>query len=160
MSQQEPPNSPSAPDEGEEKKERVIHTRVPAVLEQELKRLAQNIRVPVSNLVRTILEDAVAVADRAGRGFEEELQRAAGKVSAQREAILRKRDEVVAKATGGALGGVVGFQAMVLAADTVCAVCDAPLHAGDDAHLGVHSDPSARRPIVCDPCLPRPKKKE
>ncbi len=159
MSQQDPPTAAPA-EEPEEKKERVIHTRVPAVLEQELKRLAQNIRVPVSNLVRTILEDAVAVADRAGRGVEEELQRAAGKVSAQREAILRKRDEVVAKARGGPLGGVVGFQAMVLAADTTCSVCDKDLHVGDPAHLGVHTDPAAHRPVVCDDCLPRPKKKE
>lgn len=158
MTRQDPPSPP--PEETEEKKERVIHTRVPAVLEQELKRLAQNIRVPVSNLVRTILEDAVAVADRAGRGFEEELHRAAGKVSAQREAILRRRDEVVAKARGGPLGGVVGFQSMVLAADTACAVCDKALVVGEPAHLGVHTDPSAHRPVVCDDCLPRPKKKE
>src|SRR5271166_3750848 len=47
------------------KKERVLHTRVPAVLERELKRFADNLRVPVSNLVRTILEDAVSVADAA-----------------------------------------------------------------------------------------------
>ena len=40
------------------KKERVLHTRIPAVLETELKRLAGSLRVPVSNLVRTI-PDAV-----------------------------------------------------------------------------------------------------
>lgn len=135
----------------------MLHTRVPAVLEAELKRLAQNIRVPVSNLVRTILEDAVAMADRAGRGVEEELHRAAGRVSAQREAILRKRDEVVAR-TKGPLDGIVGFQPLVLAADTHCAVCDAELATGDAAHLGVPTDPSASRPIVCDACLPRPKR--
>ena len=39
-------------------KERVIHTRVPALLEEELKRFAENLRMPVSNLVRAILEDA------------------------------------------------------------------------------------------------------
>ncbi len=157
MSQEESPPQPPSED-GDEKKERVLHTRVPAVLEQELKRLAQNIRVPVSNLVRTILEDAVAVADRAGRGVEEELHRAAGRVSAQREAILRKRDEVVGRTKSGPLGGIVGFQPMVLATDTHCAVCDAELSAGESAHLGVHSDPAAPRPIVCDACLPRPKK--
>ena len=43
----------------DDKKERVLHTWVPAVLEAELKCFAQNLRVPVSNLVRTILEDAL-----------------------------------------------------------------------------------------------------
>ena len=32
----------------EARKERVLHTRVPAVLERELKRFADNLRVPVS----------------------------------------------------------------------------------------------------------------
>ncbi|MDB4996024.1 MAG: hypothetical protein JWM74_3456, partial [Myxococcaceae bacterium] len=40
-----PPSTPSSPSgEREEKKERVLHTRVPAVLEQELKRFADNLR--------------------------------------------------------------------------------------------------------------------
>ena len=46
-------------DEAAPKKERVLHTRVPAVLEEELKRLATALRMPVSNLVRAVLEDAV-----------------------------------------------------------------------------------------------------
>ena len=45
-----------APAEPREKKERVIHTRVPAVLEAELKRFAEGLRVPVSNVIRTLLE--------------------------------------------------------------------------------------------------------
>ena len=53
-------------DSSKRRKERVIHTRVPAVLEQELKRLADGLRVPVSNVVRTILEDAVDALDSVG----------------------------------------------------------------------------------------------
>ncbi|MBW2159042.1 MAG: hypothetical protein JRH14_03620 [Deltaproteobacteria bacterium] len=41
------------------RKERVLHTRVPAILEQELKRVANAWRVPVSNVVRALLEDAL-----------------------------------------------------------------------------------------------------
>ena len=58
-------------DPKEAKKERVLHTRVPAVLERELKRFAENLRIPVSNLVRTILEDAVSVADVATENVEQ-----------------------------------------------------------------------------------------
>jgi len=143
--------------EGEKKKERVIHTRVPAVLEQELKRLAENIRVPVSNLVRAILEDAVAVADRAGRGVEEELHKAASNLSSKREAILAKKEKVV---TQKALEGVIGFQPLTLATEAVCAKCLVALHPGDDAHLGISTDATAPRVVVCEECVPRKKNKE
>ena len=42
------------------RKERVLHTRVPEVLAEELKKMAEAMRVPVSNVVRTVLEDAGA----------------------------------------------------------------------------------------------------
>ena len=48
----------------------MLHTRVPAVLEQELKRLAESLRMPVSNVVRAILEDAVTAVDLVGRKAE------------------------------------------------------------------------------------------
>ncbi len=137
-----------------ERKERVIHTRVPAVLEQELKRLAENIRVPVSNLIRTILEDAVEMADRAGRGVEEELHRAATTLSSKREHILKKKAQS-AIAQRHPLDGVIGFQSMTLASDARCARCDSAIDAGDDAHLGVSADPTAPRVVVCDACVPR-----
>lgn len=147
-------NAPSSDREveGEKKKERVIHTRVPAVLEQELKRLAENIRVPVSNLVRAILEDAVAVADRAGRGVEEGLHKAATNISSQREAILAKKDRVV---TQKALENVIGFQPMVLASEALCAKCLTALHPGDDASLGIAADANAPRVVVCNECVPK-----
>ena len=148
-------SDPPAPAD-DKKKERVIHTRVPAVLEQELKRLADNIRVPVSNLVRAILEDAVAVADRAGRGVEEELHKAATNLSTKREAILAKKEKVV---TAKALEGVIGFQPIMLATESVCAKCLTALHPGDDAHLGISADAAAPRVVVCEHCVPKKKEK-
>jgi len=145
------------PPADDKKKERVIHTRVPAVLEQELKRLADNIRVPVSNLVRAILEDAVAVADRAGRGVEEELHKAATNLTSKREAILAKKEKVV---NAKALEGVIGFQPLTLATESVCAKCLAALHPGDDAHLGISTDASAPRVVVCDECVPKKTEKK
>lgn len=151
-SDSEPARPQTAPEPDDKKKERVIHTRVPAVLEQELKRLAENIRVPVSNLVRAILEDAVSMADRAGRGVEEELHKAATNISSKREAILAKKEKVVSQK---ALEGVIGFQPLVLASEAICAKCLAPLHPGDDAHLGISADASAPRVVVCAECVPR-----
>ena len=73
----------------DEKKERVLHTRVPAVLEQELKRFADNLRVPVSNLVRTILEDALEVADHATENVEGRLKKAAGALEKERQKLRK-----------------------------------------------------------------------
>src|SRR3954462_7488487 len=72
------------------RKERVLHTRIPAVLEQELKRFADNLRIPVSNLVRTILEDAIAVADRASGRVEAELHAVARAATDKRESLKTK----------------------------------------------------------------------
>jgi hypothetical protein len=72
------------------KKERVIHTRVPALLEEELKRFAEDLRVPVSNLIRTILEDALAAADQAGERVERELRAGVARLSHGRETLRRR----------------------------------------------------------------------
>ena len=72
------------------KHERVIHTRVPAALEAELRRFAENLRVPVSNLIRTILEDALVVADQAGLRVERELRSGVAQL-VQGRAILRRK---------------------------------------------------------------------
>lgn len=69
------------------RKERVLHTRIPAVLEQELKLLAENLRVPVSNLVRTILQDALEAAEMVGRVAEEELRSAANRLAKERDRL-------------------------------------------------------------------------
>ena len=148
--------SSSEGEPGDKRKERVIHTRVPAVLEQELKRLAENIRVPVSNLIRTILEDAVEMADRAGRGVEQELHKAATHLSSKREQVLkRKAANVASSKKERALDGVIGFQPLTLASDARCARCDAAIDVGDEAFLGVSADPTAPRVVVCNECLPR-----
>src|SRR5579862_3102354 len=86
--QRTPPPEPT--EDSSARKERVLHTRVPAVLERELKRLADSTRMPVSNLVRAILEDALEVADKASGRVEEGLRHAVDRVSRERE-HLRER---------------------------------------------------------------------
>ena len=134
------------------KKKRVLHTRVPAVLERELKRFAENLRVPVSNLVRTILEDAVQVADAAGTGLETRLKQAA-------TAIEHERERLKKKVVHDPLGEVFAFQDVTLAQAAQCAQCHQPLARGTRAHLGLQHEPGARDPrppkvIVCNSCLP------
>ncbi len=144
----QPEVAPEAPDR--DRKERVIHTRVPAVLESELKRFAESLRVPVSNLIRTILEDAVAVADRAGQSVERELLTVAQRVGSERE---RMRGAV---AKLDPLDGVYGFQPLVLHVRAFCARCSVPLEPGTAAHLAL-SEAQAPRRFVCNNCVPSPQ---
>ncbi len=72
---------------GDARKERVLHTRVPAVLEDELKRLATNLRMPVSNVVRAILEDAIEAVEVVGVRAEDELKGFVDRLAEQRNAI-------------------------------------------------------------------------
>ena len=136
----------------EDKKERVLHTRVPAVLERELKRFAENLRVPVSNLVRTILEDALDVADAASESVEDRLKRAADRLEAERERLKKKM-------VADPLAHVFAFQAITLAQKAACAKCGRDLDPGEHAYLGLTDDlpPRARvsRIFVCEACVPK-----
>ena len=133
-----------------DRKERVLHTRVPAVLEAELKRFAQNLRIPVSNLVRTILEDALVVADAAGDRVEERFRKAATQIQSERERLRRK-------IKADPLSDVYAFQQVTIAQSTSCAKCEVALEPGDRAHLGLINPTVSggiARVFVCDACLP------
>jgi hypothetical protein len=130
------------------KKERVLHTRVPAVLERELKRFADNLRVPVSNLVRTILEDALSVADAATENVEERLKKAAHHLEKEREKLKKRMEH-------DPLEGIVAFQQVTLAVPAVCARCEKEIPRGAHAHLGIGEVPGRPRRFVCEDCLPQ-----
>jgi hypothetical protein len=147
-------SSPGATDSDEtqsNKKERVLHTRVPAVLERELKRFAENLRVPVSNLVRTILEDALDVADAATENVETRLKNAAHQLEVERER-LKKR------VLPDPLADVFAFQDVTVAQPTQCVKCGRDLPPGAKAHLGLSDGPArpgSRRIFACDACIPK-----
>ena len=47
-----------------ERKEKVLHTRISEQLADDIRRFAEEVRVPASNLVRNVLEEVFTVADR------------------------------------------------------------------------------------------------
>ncbi|HKJ25842.1 MAG TPA: hypothetical protein VKB65_13530 [Myxococcota bacterium] len=53
------------------RKERILHTRISEELEDDLRRAAEELRVPVSNLVRNVLEEAVTVVEAVSDEFGE-----------------------------------------------------------------------------------------
>ncbi|MFT5354116.1 MAG: hypothetical protein ACI9KE_001317 [Polyangiales bacterium] len=133
------------------RKEKVLHTRVPAVLEQELKALAQNLRVPVSNVVRTILEDALKTVDVIGRRAESELRDVAALLGPKKP--YAQSAGVAPAAEGPPLAAVVGYQAIRLARDEACTLCGGELLRGSEAHLGIRDDGGARL-LLGPECLP------
>jgi hypothetical protein len=122
---------------------------VPAVLERELKRLAETLRVPMSNLVRAVLEDAVAVADHASENVETRLKTFASSLEQERDKLRRRvmRDP---------LDGVFAFQPIKLAQSASCAKCKRELRRGENANLGLRDDPrtGSARVFVCEGCIP------
>lgn len=131
------------------RKERAHHARMPIVLEREMKRLAETLRVPMTNLVRAFLEDAVAVADFAGSNVEARLKTFASTLEHERDKFRRRvmRDP---------LDGVFAFQPIKLAQFATCAKCKTELRRGTNANLGLRDEarPNASRVFVCDACVP------
>ncbi len=126
---------------GKERKEKVIHTRVPNSLDDEIRARAQALGMSVSNLVRNVLghafglvedviSDSAAVA-RSARGEEK---------------------QTTVPSYGGATSAVVGWQTVTLNLNAVCSQCNAIVPRGSEAALGL-TDAPGPRPILCLPCL-------
>ncbi|MEM8609420.1 MAG: hypothetical protein AAGF92_20125 [Myxococcota bacterium] len=139
------------------KKERVLHTRVPAVLEQELKRVATAWRVPVSNVVRALLEDALDTVDVVGRKAEGELRGVAEMLASERSKLRRASAEQLGKIAtdeesepegpratpddGDPLSDAIGVTPITLVHDEVCGVTGQPVAAGTSAYLVLFRQP-------------------
>ena len=132
-------------EEEPERKERVIHTRVPESLEAELRERAERLGISVSNLVRNVLGHAFGlvgdvVAD------SQAIARAA-RARAPRESQEARED----KPSEASFEDVLGWQQVALAKNAVCTRCNAILARGSDAGLGI-TERSARV-IVCVACM-------
>ncbi len=130
----------------DERKEKVLHTRIPAGLEEQIKRLAERLRVPVSNLVRNMLEDAMAM----GRDALEMGRR------------VRDAGAGVAPPNGSAVAAfpdIYGWQRLTLNVNVPCARCGKELEAGDDAFVGLSDMARGERVFICPSCVPKPSRK-
>ncbi len=141
----------------EPRKERVLHTRVPAVLEQELKRVANAWRVPVSNVVRALLQDALDTLDVVGAKAEDELRGVAEKLESERQRIRKRSMEGPepagiqtqasdTQASRHSLDGAIGVTPITLVHDAVCGLTGEQLPAGSEAFMVLFEDP--RRKLI------------
>ncbi|MAE95499.1 MAG: hypothetical protein CL910_12640 [Deltaproteobacteria bacterium] len=143
-------------DRRKDRKERVLHTRVPEVLADELKELAERMRVPVSNVVRSFLEDAVDAMSAMGHRAEGEIRDWADRLGEPGRSSPPRlpEPEEPPPPTAAPLAGVIGFQPLTLAQPTRCGLSGRELLAGEEAYLGLKSDGSP--PLIVAPeCVPR-----
>ena len=119
--------------EQNEKKKRVIHTRVPESLDKELKEKASSLGVSVSNLVRNVLLNAF--------GLVEGIVVDSAKIAESTKYPPITKDDAV-----------IGWQELVLNLNAVCLECNEVLHKGSTAAIAV-TQSIGSRPVICISCL-------
>ena len=153
-----------------------MHTRISDDLDEALQDAARRLRVPVSNLVRNVLEDVFdvveAVTDNVG-GFVEDVVEEAQNLGRRWEGRFRERtdqararrveverEEVpaaaapppVAEPARSEFPDVAAWQPLVMNTVQDCAGCGRAMRRGDNAYLAV----GGARPcplFLCEPCL-------
>jgi hypothetical protein len=152
-----------------------LHTRISDDLDEALQDAARRLRVPVSNLVRNVLEDVFdvveAVTENVG-GFVEDVVEEAQHIGRRWELRFRDRtDEARARrvevdrdeapepprapeppAAAREFSDVAAWQPLVMNTVQTCAGCGRSMPRGDNAYLAV----GGTRPgpmFLCEPCL-------
>jgi hypothetical protein len=127
-----------------ERKERVIHTRVPESLDDEIKRRATDLGLSVSNLVRNVLQHAFVLVDDIVHDSAEIARSARGAKAAFSGAPKARAADPPSP--------VVGWHLALLNINGVCDVCNTVLSKGTRAGIGVLAGPGPI-PFRCQNCL-------
>jgi predicted DNA binding CopG/RHH family protein len=123
-----------------ERKERVLHTRVPESLDDAIRAAASELGMSVSNLVRNVLANALEVVEAATEQVPKRAAAAAASVRARAAAA----EEAVP---------VLAWQEATLNLNAVCSRCNAILPRGTRAAIAIPDRPTAQRQIQCLPCV-------
>ena len=138
-----------------ERKERVLHTRISEQLAEDIRAIADDLRVPVSNLVRNVLEEAFDAVERVSGDVSSLMDDVIEEAELASQRYRRYRDRVRERAQARAaeartvapaapvvasedpLAHVVAWQPVVLAAPRRCARTGRELRPGEHAYLGL-----------------------
>jgi hypothetical protein len=117
-----------------ERKERVLHTRVPESLDRHVKRRARNLGMSVSTVVRNVLLNTF--------GLVEDIVTDSANIALS----------IAGEGATPTASDVIGWQEAVLNLNAVCGQCNAVLRKGARAAIGVR-ERSGPRAIICIRCL-------
>lgn len=135
------------------KKEKLVQTRVPEVLDETLREQARKNRVSVSQLIRNVLEDtfnlvenAVSEAAALGQTVKRDAQRLAASATGHRRRTAPPPSEPVW------FDAVYAWQEVVLNQDTPCAICRRVLDRGAHGLIGLEPGGKKPRYTLCPGC--------
>lgn len=129
-----------------ERKERVLHTRVPDSLDRHIKRRARSLGMSASTVVRNVLLTTFGLVEDIVSDSTDIALAATGHAGPPR------RDRARGGSGTQASGEVIAWQEGVLNLNAVCDQCNAILHKGSRAGIGVRDQPGPRA-IICVQCL-------
>jgi hypothetical protein len=116
-----------------EKKDKVLQARVPESLYTDLVAKARRLRVPVSNLVRNILEDSVRMVENIV------------------DSGLDIAEAIGGRASTDELSQVLGWQPMDANRELPCAHCGKAIEKGGEGFTSVGA-PNGRTFVICGVC--------
>jgi hypothetical protein len=159
------------------RKARVLHTRISEPLAEDIRKIAEELRVPVSNLVRNVLEEAFSVVETVTGNVGDLIEDVVDEAERARERIWRQHR----RSRRGHFGGgrharrwrsdeespddaapvaperaeypeVLGWQPLILNAAQSCADCEESLERGERAFAGVAAAGLTSR-FLCRDCM-------
>ena len=147
-----------------ERKQRVLHTRVSDALAEDIRRMAEDLRVPASNLVRNVLEEAFSIVEAVSENMGDLIEDVVDEADRARERMRHRRrprsprgndprrPEAAAPPESGGFPDVIGWQFLILNRPERCAACEELLERGQQAYLGVTSAGAAST-ALCEDCM-------
>lgn len=137
--------------EGGEKKEKVLHTRIPESLDREIKRRARSLGMSVSTVVRHVLLHTFDLVEDIVNDSANIALSIAGDGEERSEKVGRPEPRS-ARRSASADHDVLAWQEAVLNVNAVCDRCNTVIEKGTDAAIGVRDTPGTRT-IICLICL-------
>lgn len=141
----------SGPDaiDPDQRKERVLHTRVPESLDRHLKTRARGLGLSVSTVVRNVLLNTFGLVEDIVNDSTNIALALSGEEPAPGSRRRARDAEADEERTAGE---VVAWQEVLLNVNAVCDQCNDVLRKGSRAAVGVRERPGPRT-VLCPSCL-------
>lgn len=138
-------------DDKDERKERVLHTRVSPSLDDQLKQRSRSLGMSVSTIVRHVLLNTFGLVEDIVTDSTNAALALGGQDSVTPRGAPRRRTQSDEREIDGA-NAVLGWQDAVLNLNAVCSRCNAVLRKGNRAAIGVRERPGPGV-FLCRKCL-------